>query len=1055
MEGPFSFFFPRHEEPAAVDTRALNPWTWRRGIASGIASPRITSGSGKVARGEFDRDIYILPTGRKAGKKSPALVRGYDHKSKGFRGPRPDVEHVIEKTKGERDMKKTADINKTAQHTVTIKGQLPGHDPLCLEEEEFEGVNGEFTQVFNGMVVDSNRRTGVERNNILPGCPVGQLVTIMHKVAQLVDLSFLHVGRLLQEQPVIQQGKALVHRQATVITCAAREEGAQVEAPTGFFCGEVAGRSEKDWELESWESEDSLLGNNPWIPPGRFIPTGSVMEREANRPTPPAATAISIPVRPINPNPHTTKLHCSSNSSPSAPDFLREVQATFKRHRPLVNVQSNNLRPRREQVPRREVSRSSITSVGSTCDMQKGHVDILVSHNLQGCISQTQNTVSVVRESQEDASVTPRSDWNSTLSTNEQDFRPLNARGDQVGSTEGHQSNITFESAVVSNPDVPLAEGKKKVHYATDYNPRSQGIGWFISNQLEAPTAAIQIKEQRVVSLINLVTFYRMILVTQLLNLRMSSSQLAVDRVAKSKLSCEEVPHKDITQPLHLSSKNENKVLAGQEPLTASDSRAKTEPEAKMLYQSKEQHSIVPKLGDTSIDPSPFDGSSGKVDALDIQSENALPKVSSSGLKEEPSKLEKLEKGTNSKVTSSSRRKTHDSDLYFNVNGKIYQRLGKIGSGGSSEVHKVISSDCRIYALKRIKLKGRDYATAYGFCQEIEYLKRFKGNNNIIQLVDFEVTDKNLLQEVMSGSMSNKECKVKEDGFIYMVLEYGEIDLAHMLSQKWKELDDCNATIDENWLRFYWQQILLAVKTIHEERIVHSDLKPANFLLVKGSLKLIDFGIAKAILNDTTNIQRDGQVGTLSYMSPEAFLCNETDANGNIIKCGRPSDIWSLGCILYQMVYGRTPFSEHRTFWAKFKVITDANHEITYEPVSNPWLLDLMKNCLTWDRNKRWRIPQLLQHPFLVPPIPTQPPSPSSPQDQSCKLLQLLLNACQHDQNALMLCSQLQQLLADPQPSQQLELPVSSSTSRECELLNELSKLCIRLRGHLAMLGGT
>lgn len=56
------------------------------------------------------------------------------------------------------------------------------------------------------------------------------------------------------------------------------------------------------------------------------------------------------------------------------------------------------------------------------------------------------------------------------------------------------------------------------------------------------------------------------------------------------------------------------------------------------------------------------------------------------------------------------------------------------------------------------------------------------------------------------------------------------------------------------------QQILLAVNTIHEERIVHSDLKPANFLLVRGSLKLIDFGIAKAIMSDTTNIQRDSQV---------------------------------------------------------------------------------------------------------------------------------------------------------------------------------------------------
>lgn len=65
--------------------------------------------------------------------------------------------------------------------------------------------------------------------------------------------------------------------------------------------------------------------------------------------------------------------------------------------------------------------------------------------------------------------------------------------------------------------------------------------------------------------------------------------------------------------------------------------------------------------------------------------------------------------------------------------------------------------------------------------------------------------------------------------------------------------------------------MLRAVHAIHEEAIVHSDLKPANFVLVKGSLKLIDFGIAKAIPNDTTNIHRDSQVGTINYMSPEAI----------------------------------------------------------------------------------------------------------------------------------------------------------------------------------------
>lgn len=60
--------------------------------------------------------------------------------------------------------------------------------------------------------------------------------------------------------------------------------------------------------------------------------------------------------------------------------------------------------------------------------------------------------------------------------------------------------------------------------------------------------------------------------------------------------------------------------------------------------------------------------------------------------------------------------------------------------------------------------------------------------------------------------MSNKDGRVKDDGFIYMVLEYGEIDLAHMLSQKWREIEGSDRTIDENWLRFYWQVLTLLIK---------------------------------------------------------------------------------------------------------------------------------------------------------------------------------------------------------------------------------------------------
>lgn len=84
--------------------------------------------------------------------------------------------------------------------------------------------------------------------------------------------------------------------------------------------------------------------------------------------------------------------------------------------------------------------------------------------------------------------------------------------------------------------------------------------------------------------------------------------------------------------------------------------------------------------------------------------------------------------------------------------------------------------------------------------------------------------------------------------------------------------------------------MLKAVHSIHEQRIIHGDLKPANFLFVRGTLKLIDFGIAKAIQNDNTNhIYRESQIGTLNYMSPEAISDSGTSSLGQRMKCGRVS----------------------------------------------------------------------------------------------------------------------------------------------------------------------
>jgi serine/threonine protein kinase len=130
------------------------------------------------------------------------------------------------------------------------------------------------------------------------------------------------------------------------------------------------------------------------------------------------------------------------------------------------------------------------------------------------------------------------------------------------------------------------------------------------------------------------------------------------------------------------------------------------------------------------------------------------------------------------------------------------------------------------------------------------------------------------------------------DDHAYIAMEYlGAGSLAERLA----------SALDPPVAVSYARQIGSALKAIHEAGVLHRDLKPANIMFREdGTLALIDFGLAKQVRLQAA-LTGTGQIfGTPYYMSPEQGHAEPTDER---------SDIYSLGCILYEMLTGERPFT--------------------------------------------------------------------------------------------------------------------------------------------------
>lgn len=134
-----------------------------------------------------------------------------------------------------------------------------------------------------------------------------------------------------------------------------------------------------------------------------------------------------------------------------------------------------------------------------------------------------------------------------------------------------------------------------------------------------------------------------------------------------------------------------------------------------------------------------------------------------------------------------------------------------------------------------------------------------------------------------------------EDGWLCIAMDYCE---GGDLSERIKRNRNSGKNFPQEQVLRWFTQAILALKYIHDMHILHRDLKSGNFFLSKsGNIKMGDFGIAKVL--ECTAACAQTQIGTPYYLSPE--ICH-----------GRPyawgSDIWSMGCILYEMCANRVPF---------------------------------------------------------------------------------------------------------------------------------------------------
>ena len=254
---------------------------------------------------------------------------------------------------------------------------------------------------------------------------------------------------------------------------------------------------------------------------------------------------------------------------------------------------------------------------------------------------------------------------------------------------------------------------------------------------------------------------------------------------------------------------------------------------------------------------------------------------------------------------------------------KDFQLGDCLGKGAFGSVYRALNwGTGETVAVKQIKLADMPKSELRVIMSEIDLLKNLD-HPNIVKY---------------HGSVKTPET-------LNIILEYCENGSLHSISKNF-------GRFPENLVALYMAQVLNGLLYLHENGVIHRDIKGANILTTKqGVVKLADFGVASR----TTGLHETSVVGTPYWMAPEVIELSGATPE---------SDIWSLGCTVIELLDGKPPYHKLDPMPALFRIVNDDHPPLPQG--ASPAVNDFLMQCFQKDPNLRVSSKKLLKHPWIL-----------------------------------------------------------------------------------------